>query len=91
LLVLARRKEESILIGDDIVITVLAIEGEKVKLGIKAPNEIRILRQELHEAILEQNAIADRLVHAPEEPEAFKSLRKLLVEEKGDKKSTEVK
>ena len=91
MLVLARRKEESILIGDDIIITVLAIEGEKVKLGIKAPNEIRILRQELHDAILEQNAIADRLVHAPEEPEAFKSLRELLVEEKGDKKSAEVK
>ena len=84
MLVLTRRKEESIVIGDDIVITVLAIEGEKVKLGIKAPNEIRILRQELHEAILEQNAIADRLVNSPEEPEAFKGLRKLLVEEKGD-------
>ena len=91
MLVLARRKEESILIGDDIIITVLAIEGEKVKLGIKAPNEIRILRQELHDAILEQNAIADRLVNSPEEPETFKSLRKLLVEEKGDKKSAEVK
>ena len=91
MLVLTRRKEESIVIGDDIVITVLAIEGEKVKLGIKAPNEIRILRQELHEAILEQNAIADRLVNSPEEPEAFKSLRKLLVEQKGDKKSAEIK
>ena len=91
MLVLARRKEESILIGDDIIITVLAIEGEKVKLGIKAPNEIRILRQELHDAILEQNAIADRLVHSPEEPETFKSLRELLVGEKGDKKSAEVK
>jgi hypothetical protein len=39
----------------------------------------------LHDAILEQNAIADRLVNSPEEPEAFKSLRELLVEEKGDK------
>jgi hypothetical protein len=34
---------------------------------------------------MEQNAIADRLVHSPAEPEAFKSLRELLVGEKGDK------
>jgi carbon storage regulator len=47
MLVLTRHINESIAIGDSIVVTVLAIEGDRIKLGISAPREIQILRQEV--------------------------------------------
>lgn len=50
MLVLARSNGESITIGDNIEITVVDIQGGKVKLGIKAPKEITVLRKELLEA-----------------------------------------
>jgi len=80
-LVLARRKEESIVIGDDIVITVLGVEGEKVKLGIEAPNHIRIWRKEIHEAIVDQLIVATKMAASEAQPAAFNSLRELLTSE----------
>ena len=61
MLVLTRRVDESLVIRDDIVVTVLSVEGDKVKLGIQAPPEVRILRQELCEAVRQQNLAAARL------------------------------
>ncbi len=55
MLVLGRKTNESILIGDNIEITVLAVDGDRVKIGIKAPNSVRILRQELYESVKEEN------------------------------------
>jgi carbon storage regulator len=60
MLVLTRRSDESIIIREDIVVTVLAIEGDRVKLGVSAPREISILRKELLDAVQEQNRIALR-------------------------------
>jgi carbon storage regulator len=54
-LVLNRHRDESIMIGDDIVITVVGISGDKVKLGISAPIEIAVHRKEVHEAIRREN------------------------------------
>ena len=61
MLVLTRRIDESLVIRDDIIVTVLSVEGDKVKLGIQAPPEVRILRQELCEAVRQQNLAAARL------------------------------
>ena len=50
MLVLTRRLEESIVIAGNIIVTVLSVEGEKVKLGIEAPRDVPILRRELYNA-----------------------------------------
>ena len=55
MLVLSRHRDESIRIGDDIVITVVDIRGDKVRLGIDAPREISVHRQEVYEAIKREN------------------------------------
>ena len=55
MLVLSRHRDESIIIGDDIVITVVDIRGDKVRLGINAPTEISVHRQEVYEAIQREN------------------------------------
>jgi carbon storage regulator len=79
MLVLTRRTEESVVIGDNIVVTVLGVEGEKVKLGIDAPREVTILRRELLDVLKQQTKLADKLASMPEPP-AVDSLRKLLSE-----------
>jgi carbon storage regulator len=50
-LVLSRQLDESIVIGDNVVITVVDIRGDKVRLGIEAPGEIPVHRQEVYQAI----------------------------------------
>lgn len=51
MLVLSRQRNESICIGDDVVITVIEIRGDKVRLGIEAPRETGVHRREVYEAI----------------------------------------
>lgn len=56
MLVLARKKDESILIGDDIEIVVTEIIEDKVKIGIKAPKNVKVFRKELLQEVEEANA-----------------------------------
>jgi len=72
--------DESIVIDDQIIVTILGIEGDKVKIGITAPREIPILRHELWQALEDQNRIAEALASIPE-PDSFQSLRDLLAAE----------
>ena len=55
MLILARRTNESIVIGDEIEVSVVDIKGDQVKLGIKAPRAIKVYRREVFEAIQEEN------------------------------------
>lgn len=55
MLVLSRHRDESIMIGDNVVITIVDIRGDKVRLGIKAPQEIPVHREEVYDAIKREN------------------------------------
>jgi carbon storage regulator len=55
MLVLTRRPGESLLIGPDVVLTVLEVDGDRIKIGISAPRSVTILRQELSDAIKSEN------------------------------------
>ena len=55
MLILTRKIDESIVISDDITVTVLEISGERVKIGIDAPRNVVILRQELQEQVRQEN------------------------------------
>ncbi len=62
MLVLSRHRDESIMIGDNIVITVVDIRGDKVRLGIQAPTNVPVHREEIYEAIkreTEANRVAE--------------------------------
>ncbi len=61
MLVLSRQRDESIIIGDNIVVTLVDIRGDKVRLGIQAPTEIPVHRREVYEAIQRENQRASQL------------------------------
>ncbi|MAG13864.1 MAG: carbon storage regulator [Spirochaetales bacterium] len=58
MLILSRKTNESIMIGDKIEISVVDIKGDQVKLGIKAPRDIKVFRQEVYQAIQMENRAA---------------------------------
>lgn len=64
MLVLARKEDESIHIGDNIIIKVVSIDNGIVKLGIEAPKEISILRDELIQEVTQSNKEASKKVDA---------------------------
>jgi len=61
MLVLSRQRDETIMIGDDVEITVVDIRGDKVRLGINAPTRIAVHRKEVYEAIRAENQRAAQL------------------------------
>ena len=54
MLVLSRRKDESIMIGDDVEIIIVDVRGDKIRLGIKAPRSISVHRKEIYDAIQQE-------------------------------------
>lgn len=68
MLVLSRHKNESIVIGDNVTITIVEIRGDKVRLGIEAPKEMPVHRQEVYDAIKRNS-----LTKAPEPGEERRS------------------
>jgi carbon storage regulator len=56
MLVLSRKKNESIVINDDITIVVVEIRGDKVRLGVEAPKEVPVHRREVYDAIKRSNS-----------------------------------
>src|SRR6478735_1707516 len=72
MLVLSRQRDETIMIGDDIEVTVVDIRGDKVRVGITAPREISVHRKEVYEAIRRENRAAAQV-----KPEDLSGLAKL--------------
>jgi len=72
MLVLSRHKDEGIMIGDDIKITVVDIRGDKVRLGIEAPTNISVHRQEVYDAIQRENTSAGKLEKKTEDTDSSK-------------------
>lgn len=60
MLVLTRTKGQKIMIGNDIVLTVVEVNGDQVRIGIEAPSEISVYREEIYLSIKEQNEIASK-------------------------------
>ncbi|MHB8969648.1 MAG: carbon storage regulator CsrA [Pirellulaceae bacterium] len=60
MLVLSRKKNESIVINDDITIVVVEIRGDKVRLGIEAPKEVPVHRREVYDAIKRNETTQDK-------------------------------
>lgn len=74
MLVLSRQRDETIMIGDDIEITVVDIRGDKVRLGINAPARVAVHRKEVYEAIRRENEQAARSMTL--EPQELPDLRR---------------
>ena len=72
MLVLSRQRDETIMIGDDVEVTVVDIRGDKVRLGITAPREISVHRKEVYEAIRRENRAAAQV-----KPEDLSGIAKL--------------
>jgi len=72
MLVLSRQRDETIMIGDDIEVTVVDIRGDKVRLGITAPREVSVHRKEVYDAIRRENRAAAQV-----KPEDLSGLGKM--------------
>ncbi|MEW6720386.1 MAG: carbon storage regulator CsrA [Thermodesulfobacteriota bacterium] len=70
MLVLTRKSDEAFKIGDDITVTVLAIRGNQVQIGISAPPAVRIYRAEIYEKIKSENIVSSGLT-----PDDFRKLK----------------
>lgn len=79
MLVLARRTNESIMIGDDIEIVIVDIKGDQVKIGVKAPKNVSVHRAEVYQEIQEENKKAAK-TKIP--PSALGELGKILKKDK---------
>jgi carbon storage regulator len=75
MLVIRRRAGETVCIGEDIEVEVLAVAGSQVKLGIRAPRSVAVVREEIR-TVGEQNRRAARMTAAPELSRLLEALKK---------------
>ena len=82
MLILSRKIDEKIKIGDDITITLIDVHGDQVKIGVEAPKNIKVFRQEVFDAIQSENKAAvvssDSKQGAKSDIDAVSALSKLL-------------
>ncbi len=75
MLVLSRKKEESIVIGDSVIITIIDIKNDNIRIGIDAPRDVAIYRKEIYDQIQKQNKEAAK---APKDITTFDALANFL-------------
>jgi len=76
MLILSRKIDEKIKIGEDITITLIDVHGDQVKIGVEAPKNVKVFRQEVFDAIQDENKAA--VVNTTEDSKAISVLSKLL-------------
>ena len=81
MLVLTRKKGEKIVIGDNIFLTVIEVKGDQVKLGIDAPREVSVHREEVFREIQEENIKAKKV-----EKTQIDQIQKLLKDKEGEER-----
>ncbi len=64
MLILTRRVGESLMIGDEVNVTVLGIKGNQVRIGVNAPKEVAVHREEIYQRIQEENDSGNKVVNA---------------------------
>jgi carbon storage regulator len=67
MLILSRKVNEKVIIGDDITVSVIEVRGDQVRIGIDAPKKVKVFRQEVFDAIKEENKAAS--ISAPVIPQ----------------------
>jgi len=60
MLILSRKINEKIMIGDDISVSIIEIRGDQVRIGVDAPRNVKVFRQEVYDAILAENKAASK-------------------------------
>ena len=86
MLILSRKLDEKIVIGDEIVVTIVAVSGDTVKLGIDAPRSIKVYRAEVYEEITRANIEAAKAAGVtPPDFKSLKDLEKLVKKKDGEK------
>lgn len=80
MLILSRKIDEKIRIGDDIIITLIEVHGDQVKIGVEAPKHVKVFRQEVFDAIQTENQAAAKVEQQGNENaiKAVSALSKLL-------------
>ncbi len=61
MLILSRKVNEKIKIGEDITLTILEVRGDQVKIGVEAPKDVKVFRQEVYESIQKENQAAAKM------------------------------
>jgi carbon storage regulator len=87
MLVLTRKKSESIVIGNNIRIHIVDIRGEKVRIGIEAPKDVSVFRDEIYEEIIKQNIEAAKVSTSVLDKANIKLLTLKPVDDKADNKN----
>lgn len=82
MLVLARRLNESIMIGDEIEVVIIDIKGDQVKLGIRAPKRVTVHRKEIYDEIRKENIAA---VDSKLKPEELREISEIFKKGKDDR------
>jgi carbon storage regulator len=89
MLVLARKLNESIMIGDDIEVVVIDIKGDQVKLGIRAPKSVTVHRMEIYQDIKQENIAATKSEFDPTKLRQLSDFFKNEIKDKDKKKKPE--
>lgn len=78
MLILSRKLDEKIKIGDDITITLIDVHGDQVKIGVEAPKNVKVFRQEVFDAIQSENKAAVVVSEEKNNGSAISALSRLL-------------